>query len=257
MKCILKNIKSVLLLLCFMFLTSSVISAQKYKHKSEAELARMTPSQRVDEWVNEDLYHRYDVLDPQRDLIRKYVLSDALKSLPRLIEIMDEYDPVRFREGKGGVRYDACFQMLEFIDNFAVRLRASEEGRRAIDAIDRSIERMRAADYAVKKDGDDWNNGKLELAVTALKDMKGVNDRDNDIKENLRFVYKIIVSNAELLQLSNFLTTNHPEYPSWSERYGVTDYTRFTAAGYPSTIEVFKKPERFYQAYLEFRKTNN
>ncbi len=245
--------KLIILFLCLISFAPCVIAVQKYKHKSEIEIAGITPAQRVDEWVNEDMHHRFDVLDTQRDLIRKYILSDALKALPRLIEIMDEYDPVRFREGKRGVRYDACFQMLGFIDNFAVRLRASEEGRRAIDALDRSIGRMRAAGYAVKKDGYDWNNGKFEIAVIDLKDAQGVNDRDDDIKENLRFLYKITVSDAELVELSNFLTAHYPEYPSWSERYGVKDNTRLNDAGYPLWIYVFEKPERYYKAYLEFK----
>lgn len=197
----------------------------------------------------------YDVLDPQRDLIRKYILSDAVKSLPRMVEIMNEYDPVRFREGKKGDQYDACFIMLGIMDNFAIRLRASVEGKRAIKAIEHSIEQMRAAGYAVKKDGGDWNNGKFELAVDYLKYMQGVNDRDDDIKENLRFLYKINVSDAELFELSKYLTAHYPGYPSWSERHGVTDNTRLTAAGYPDTILIFSKPERYYQAYLEFKKT--
>lgn len=247
--------KLIILLLCLISLVPLVSVAQKYKHKSEAELAQMTPSQRVDDWVKEYMHHRYDVLDPQEDLIRKYILSDPLKSLPRMIEVMNEYDPVRFREGKKGDWYDACFIMLGIMDNFAVRLRASEEGRRAINALEHSIERMRAAGYAVKKDGGSWNNGKFELAEHYLKYMQGVNDKDDDIKENLRFLYKINVSDAELVELSRFLTAHYPDYPSWSERHGVTDNTRLTAAGYPDTILIFSKPERYYQAYLEFKKT--
>src|SRR5436853_4693633 len=126
-----------------------VVHARPYKHKSETEIARMTPAQRVDEWVNEQVYHRYDVLDRHRDLLRKYITRDGLAALPRMIEIMDEYDPTRFPEGKGrrGERFDACWLMLGYMDEFAVRLRGTEEGRRAMDALERAVERMRAAGY--------------------------------------------------------------------------------------------------------------
>src|SRR5919199_3908979 len=120
-------------LLWLMGFTLFVVPVQAYKHKSEAELAQMTPAQRVDEWVNEQVHHRYDLEDDHEDVIKKYILRDGLAALPRMIEVMDEYDPTRFPEGKGrrGERFDACWLMLSYIDRRAVRLRGSEEGRRA------------------------------------------------------------------------------------------------------------------------------
>src|SRR5437867_11282840 len=121
------------------------VHAEKYKHKPESEIAAMTPAQRVDEWVNEQVLHRFDLSDDHSDIIEKYILRDGLKALPRLIEIIDEYDPTRFSEGKGrkGERFDACWLMLNYIDERAVRLRRSEEGRRAMDAPERAINRKR------------------------------------------------------------------------------------------------------------------
>lgn len=250
--------KPLILLLCLMIFSPFVIHAQLfYKHKSEAKIAQMTPAQRVDEWNKEYLNHRYNVLDEQRSLIRKYVTRDGLKALPRIIEIIDEYDPTRFREGKGsrGERYDACWIMLGFIDNFAVRLRASEEGRRAIEALGRSIQRMRAAGYGQKEQHEWEQHGRFDLAVMQLEEAKGINDRDEDIKNTFRFEYKIILSNAELVELSNFLTEHYPDYPSWSEREGIQDDTQLSPAGYSVRIDVLKKPERYYEVYLEFKKT--
>jgi len=35
--------------------------------------------------------------------------ADGTKALPRLIEIIDEYDPTRHGQKKKGERFDACF----------------------------------------------------------------------------------------------------------------------------------------------------
>src|SRR5881227_3294960 len=68
----------------------------QYYHKSEAELAAMTPSQRVDEYADEQAYHKYDLLaDHQYELIHKYIVQDGLKALPHMIEIINEYDPAK------------------------------------------------------------------------------------------------------------------------------------------------------------------
>jgi hypothetical protein len=244
-----------------MWLTSLApfgVYAQRYKHKSEGEIASMTPAQRVDEWVNEQVHHRYDVLDDQEALLRKYVTRDGLKGLPRLTEIMDEYDPTRFPEGKGrrGERFDASVLMFIYIDRQAVRVRASEEGRGAMDAVKRAIDRMRAAGYE-RKDQHEWKwvpDGRLEAAVAYLQESKGTNDTDEAIRHTLRLEYRIRLGNAELLEFSNFLVSHYPEYPSWSDAKFFRDYTDINEAGIPLPVRTMKKPEPFYQAYLEFKK---
>ncbi len=112
-----------------------ISKADQQKHKSEAEIINMTPAPRVDEWVNEQVHHRFDLDDDQSDLIQKYLLRDGTKALPRLIEIIDEYDPTRHGQKKKGERFDACFLMLSYIDRQAVRLRGSEEGRLAMKSL--------------------------------------------------------------------------------------------------------------------------
>ncbi len=258
MKFIRKFTEPVILIMCLMsFASCASLGELIYKHKSEAEIAQMTPAQRVDEWVNEQVYHRYDVLDEQKYLIRKYITTDGLKALPRMIEIMDEYDPTKFREGKErrGERFDACWSMLGYIDDDAVRLRGSKEGRRAIDALERAIGRMRAANYG-QPDQQEWEqHGRFELAVMQLESAKGINSVDNAIKQTFRLEYKIVLSNAELLEFSNFLATHYPEYPGWSEKNNFQDMTQINEAGFPLWIYTMKKPERFYKAYIEFKKT--
>lgn len=109
----------------------------------------------MNENENEQVRHRYNVLDDQGALIRKYVTLDGIKALPRLTEIINEYDPTRFREGRSGERFDASVLMLGYINGFGVRLRASDEGKRVIDALGRALDRMRKVGYG-QPDQHDW-----------------------------------------------------------------------------------------------------
>lgn len=236
--------------------TFAPFAAHAYKHKSEAEIAQMTPAQRVDEWVNEYVYHRFD-LHEQKDLLRKYVILDGLKAMPRIIEIVNEYDPTRFREGKGrrGERFDACWQMLGYIDHDTVRLRGSEEGKQAISALEQSLSRMKAANYG-QPDQHEWEqHGIFDLVEMKIKDLRGINITDEGIQTTFRLEYKITLSNAELLEFVNFLTAQYPQYPSWSKRDFIKDYTQINEAGNPLQMYAVKKPERYYEAYVEFKKT--
>lgn len=248
--------KPVVILLLLMSFAPRALAAQEYRHKSEAEIARLTPAQRVNEWVEEQVHHRYDLDDDHEDLIKKYVLRDGLAALPRMIEIMDEYDPTRFREGAGrrGERFDACWLMLGYMDHQAVRLRASEVGRRAMAALESAVGRMRAAGYG-RKGQHDWpQHGRFELAASYLKEARGINLADEAIRDTLWVRHKVRMSDEELLAFSNFLAARDPAYPSWSEKDFIKDYTRVNEAGNPFQRHVMKKPERFYEAYLEFRK---
>src|SRR6267378_1694923 len=88
-----KEIVRRLFLLCVLGLWPFVDTCAQYRHESEAEIAATTPAQRVDEYADEQAYHKYDYLDQQYELILKYILRDGLKALPRMIEITNEYDP--------------------------------------------------------------------------------------------------------------------------------------------------------------------
>jgi hypothetical protein len=247
-----------IVLLIVLGLSVPVAVAEKYRHKSEAEIARLTPAQRVDEWVNEQVYHRYNVSDEQHDLLLKYVRDDGLKASPRIIEIMNEYDPTRFREGQGrkGERFDACWLMLGYIDVGTVRLRGSEEGLRAMDALERAIERMRKAGYGQENQHEWEQHGRFELASSTLRDAKKINRKDRAVRETLRLEYKVTLSEGELLASSNFMVARYPEHPAWSEMKLIKDPVLRNKAGYPLQFYVLKSPGPFYEAYLEFRKVN-
>lgn len=234
---------------------SQAVYSQRYKHKSEAELERMTPAQRFDEWVNEQVYHRYDLEDPQLEILRLRVSRDGLTAVPRMIEYLNGYDPTRpgGQSKRKGERFDTAWLMFGYIDVLEIRLRASEEGRRAMDALQRAIERMRAAGFEQKEMGD-WELSRIELAKSYLKEARGINPTDTNIRFTLRFLYKIRLSEAEMLEFSNFLTARDPTYVSWSKGKGVQDPSEINAVGVPVRITVMIKPERYYEAYLEFKK---
>ena len=244
----------ILLLSLFTFGPIVDVCAQ-YRHKSEAEIAAMTPAQRVDEYADEQAYHKYDILDKQNELISKYVRRDGLKALPRMIEIMDDYDPTRDRgqSGHKGERFDAMSILLADLDSNIVRLRASPEGRQAMDALGRAIDRMRAAGYG-KKDRHEWaQHGRFEVATIYLEEAKGINDMDEAIRNTLRHEHKIRLSDAELMKFSKFLVGRHPDYPSWSEK----DFINIDENGKPLPGLVVKNLQPFYEAYLEFKKTQH
>src|SRR5436190_7962399 len=106
--------KSIIIILWLISYVPFAALESDYTHKSEAEIAAMTPAQRVDEYADEQAYHKYDYLDQQHELISKYILRDGLKELPRMIEIMNEYDPTRedSRSGHKGERFDAMWMLL-------------------------------------------------------------------------------------------------------------------------------------------------
>ncbi len=249
--------KSTILILCFMIIAPFTIQAQWfYRHKSEAKIAAMTPEQRIDEWVKE-YSHRFDLSDEQRGLIRKYIELDGLKALPRAIDYLNEYDPTRPNGNKirNIDRFESCQIMLGFIDGFAVRLRASEEGRRAIDALERSAKRMRAAGFRIDQVEYNSDNSLLKVTEIKIKQAKNIGSTDETIQDTFRFLYKIKLSDAELLDFSNYLTERYPDYPSWSKGKTVKDNTEISPAGLPVINTMLEKPERYYEAYLEFKKT--
>lgn len=251
--------KRIILLLCLMSFTPFVTHAARYKHKSEAEIAQMTPAQRVDEYADEQANHKYDVLDEHSELIEKYIRIDGVKAFPRIAEIIDEYDPTRFsgRSGRKSERFDGAWMIIGDLDNFVVRVRASEEGKHAIDALENAIARMRSAGYG-QPDQHGWKlSGRIGIAESTLKSLKGLGMTDDAIKETFHLEYKIVLSDAESLRLSNFLTASCPEYPGWSKTVYFRDFTRFNYAGNPFWTRTLREPKRFYEAYLEFGKIKN
>ena len=252
--------KYIIFFFCLLSFAPVLIHAQKYKHKTEAEIAALTPAQRVDEYINEEVYHlKYWETDNHIELIRKYVLLDGMKAVPRITEIIDAYDPTAFREGKGKLdaRFGESYYLLHFIDYSSVRLRSTEEGRKAINAVERAIERLRKSKYVKDPNAKYGRNDIIKGAQIYLKDWIRVGIKDRDIQNTLRFIYKIRVSDEELAELSDFLAARYPDYPSWSNSKLTKDESELGPAGYPVQIGILQKPERYYEAYLEYKKSKS
>ena len=115
---------------------------------------------------------------------------------------------------------------------------------------------MRAAGFA-RKDGHAWEwvpDGRFEQAEAYLQEAQGIGLADEAIRETFRLEYKFVLSDAELLDFSNFLVAHHPDYPSWSESDLIKDHTRLNKAGFAIQVRVMNNPARFYEAYSEFTK---
>src|SRR6266404_8660688 len=146
------------LFILLVFSSCTIVDAcAQYRHKAEADIAAMTPAQRVDEYADEQAYHKYDLLDQQHENILRYILRDGLTVLPRIIEIMNAYDPTKASgtTDHKGERFDAMWMLLGAVDGRVARLRALPQGRQAMNALARAVDRMRAAGYG-KKGQHEW-----------------------------------------------------------------------------------------------------
>jgi hypothetical protein len=214
-------------------------SERNYKHKSEAEIAKMTPEQRIDEEILEEETHCCDVTDKQSEMIRKYRRMDGLAGSAHLIELMDAYELKRSSEN----RYSYAARIAVDIDEKQVRLRGSSEGRSVIEAMERLSSRLAAA------------GSKHTYAEDDIPRIKGVNFTDQAIRDTFWVRHRIKLSESDLLAFSNYLVKLDPGYPSWSEQDFIKDFSRINKAGSPAQVYVMRKPERFYREYLAFKKT--
>ncbi|HKO62723.1 MAG TPA: hypothetical protein VJV03_16275 [Pyrinomonadaceae bacterium] len=231
-----------------------VCACGQYKHKTESQLAGMTSAQRVEEYANEQAHHKYDFLDEQSRLILKYIRQDGRKALPPMVLIIDQYDPTTVTtSNKNGERFDAMWMLLGDLDSYVIRVRATDEGRTAIDRLQNAINRMNNSTSAVN---DHWaTEGRLKLATKTLEDANGIGFADRTVRDTFWIQYKVQLSDEELLKFSNFLVARDPNYPSWSQTDFIKDFSRINDSGNPLQVYVMKNPSPFYNEYLEFKKS--
>jgi hypothetical protein len=224
-------------------------------HKSKDEIGRMTPQQRVEEYVREDLRHKHDLDDNYHDVLFSYIRRDGIEVVAEIVKIIDEYDPT---QGKGrgkdkGERYDAAWILLSDIDGTVIRLRASEEGRIGIEAMKRVVERMRAAHFDNSESYDYEKQGRYKLAVIALTGMEGINMRDEAVRDTLRLRYKISLSDKELLDFIDYVISQDPSYPSSMVTELYKDREQLNDAGNPLQYVIVKNVEPFHKLYLQYK----
>jgi hypothetical protein len=160
---------------------------------------------------------------------------NAVSVLPILTEYIDAFDPKR-RARCDGVRYSVATEALNYIDNMAIRLRAEEKGRAAIDALQNAVHRIGVASNDTAK-----SERAVDLELLFINSAKGVNETDREIRDTLKARHNIEISDNELEKFVNFLVSFDPGYPSWSY---VATY---------SVPMLLKDSNRYYQAYLRFK----
>jgi len=224
-------------------------------HKSEEQIARMTPDQRVEEFCKEHARHTFSFPfhDEYDELLNSYLSKDGLKVIPQVIREIDAYDPTRRDEADQQKfrRYEAAVFILSLFEERFFRVRAFEEGRKAIEALKQMSERLRIA-QSKSKEKDEYEMGRrYGLNLLYVKMLKGNSIKDGHMQRTLKIRYNFNLSDEELSAFVNYLIDRNPYYPSWSE-------VRFMEVALPDGKGATKhyllvNPEPYHQAYLEYK----
>ena len=235
-------------LLCFISLSTTLFAQSAYHHKSEVEIAQMTPAQRVIEYCEDHANHSPHFPNEYTKFFEQRLFKDGKKAFPQIIKILDEFDPAKMTYGfdKHFKRYEAAQLLLLDIDSKAFRVRGVEEGRNAIASMVRAYERMVARNKKYNKPSTDEMWRRVHLSWDFLELLKGVNLSDQCVKDTLKVKYEVDLTEKELLDFVNYLIAHNSQYPSSSER-------EYSKSG--KRICLYKKPELFQQAYLEYKAT--
>jgi hypothetical protein len=230
-------------------------AAQKITHKSEAEVSRMTSEELVkescDEYYHHSLWHR-----EYMDMLYRQIMKDGAKAIPALANIVNEFDPTT-ANGKNreqdAYEYEAQI-LLADIDGRVIRLRALDEGRKAIEAVAQAVDRMRAAHFDSAPDKGEYSvQARFETAEDLLKSMQGFSRYDDAIRNALLVTHEITFSDDEMLRFVNYLIVQDPSYSKWSDTTWYRDLKRRNEAGNPLQYSIVKNVERFYGEYLKFK----
>ncbi len=120
---------------------SSNCGDTSFKHKSGTELTAMSPPDRMDQMVLELMFHS-PLEDDNHQTLHSLIIEDGVKILPKASEYANGYDPnSRECKTRNEARLLASANFMNVVDSAKFRLRAIEEGRLAIDALERAIER--------------------------------------------------------------------------------------------------------------------
>jgi len=122
--------------------------AQLSGHKSESQIEKMTTEQRVAEYCDEYLRHAYRDAAYEK-MLGDHIKRDGLKGVASLTRVIDDYDPTK-PNGKSRESAARCYAvegLLSQIDERVMRLRGSEEGKKAKESISRLVEGMRNQNF--------------------------------------------------------------------------------------------------------------
>jgi hypothetical protein len=153
----------------------------------------------------------------------KLLVEQAPESIPPLIEMLE-------RDQSPYVREEAI-DVLASVDSYRMRLRATELGRRAIEAIRLALERGELKPFLTKRESreEEWKHLSAELfddaiafhnfsnwAAVALAFEKFYGERT---VHRYYTVQEIIAPKQEMQQFVTYLTKVDPYFPSWEYTY--------------------------------------
>ena len=184
--------------------------------------------------------------------LRAVLIENAPISIPPLIELLDH-------ETDGYVR-EEMLTLFILIDSDRMRLRATEAGRQAIEAVRRALERGRMKPvyttreerekywqwFSAKVLGDDIDtshHSRWSVIALALQKFYGVKAT---VQSYTTPTIHVIQASPEMRQFVTYLTKVDPFFPSWEYTYATGDdetlHPRFT-----------QKIERFYEQWKKFK----
>lgn len=220
---------------------------ENYKPKSEALIASMTTRQLIDELIMMEPSAFDTYVDPYdyRNSIEKRIRQAGAEALPLITEYMNNSFQNQSDFDCDNSRFSTVQRMAHDIDRFEFRLRGTSDGHLTIDAYERALERVEKPGFTQKD--------VTYYRTMFFNQLKGTSHVDRNIQDTFWVRYRIEISEGELLEFVNFLIELDPTYPSWSGTDFIKDQSRINKAGNPKQVYVFKQPERFYEAYLEFK----
>jgi hypothetical protein len=229
---------------------------ENYKPKSEAKLSAMSPRGLIDERVknNPNSFGTYSANANYEELIEKLIRRAGIKALPVISEYLDSYDYKNRNSFCSELRFTVVSILASNIDSFDFRLRATKEGQAVINSLEKALQQIVTAEPGIT-----FMNGSEDrhqpAAFIFLKELKGINDADRSVADTLWVRYKIKLSETEISEFTNYLISRDPKYPAWSKFKFIKDYSRINEAGNPAQVYVFDNAKLYYQAYLNFKRS--
>lgn len=208
---------------------------KNYRHKTDVELARMTPEELIDEDSKHWNYHVGLMDEYGMFKLNSYSEKIGVAIIPVLSKIAIEFRSRPLSKCQQE-RFFNAFAIAADVDEQTVRLRSSEQGRTAIRAAYEAVRAMKEAGL-----GKTTEYTMFPFGLHLLDQVYGTNDNDNSMRELLASEYSIKLSEEEFVRFVEFLTSQDPTYPSWTPRIDMSRDFR-------------KNKKKYHDAYLEFKK---
>lgn len=229
----------------------------RYVHKSANEVDKFSGRELFHELLMEKAYHataawsQDDHDNDYAQMLLGRIRKHGSTILSILIDAIESYD-VKKSSWCSETGFLVAADIAVTLDRDDFRIRSTPAGKIFVESLQRKVDEMKKAGFEKPTDP---HNGRFDLYRLYLEELKGVNETDRAISDTLWVEKKILMTESELSDFSEFLTSRHPEYPSWSKTKFIKDTTR-VEDGNPLQVFVLTDPRRFYQEYAAFKSRN-